>query len=105
MNKRQNAKLLAEKLAAFLLEQETVQKDETNVVLSNILSRLERIENELSAKNNAIPVVAPHIHPSQEKFDIVEAAEVLLAGSSEKACRFEPDKPCDYCSMCSSRGY
>ena len=25
--------------------------------------------------------------------------------SKEKACTFEPSKPCDHCSMCSSRGF
>jgi hypothetical protein len=23
----------------------------------------------------------------------------------EKACQFEPGRPCDHCSMCNSRGF
>ncbi|HEX9959648.1 MAG TPA: hypothetical protein VGB00_01785, partial [Pyrinomonadaceae bacterium] len=47
-------------------------------------------------------------HPSQEKFAIDEAIipEILEHFEKEKACTFEPNgKPCDHCSMCSSRGF
>ncbi len=46
-------------------------------------------------------------HPSLDKLNVAEA----IAGSifshyqKEKACQFEPDKPCDHCSMCNSRGF
>ncbi|MDX6386099.1 MAG: hypothetical protein QOK48_3672 [Blastocatellia bacterium] len=47
-------------------------------------------------------------HPSQERFGIEEAtvAELVEFFESEKKCAIEPGgKPCDHCSMCSSRGF
>lgn len=47
-------------------------------------------------------------HPSQERFGIEEAtvAELVEFFESEKKCSIEPgEKPCDHCSMCSSRGF
>jgi hypothetical protein len=51
-----------------------------------------------------IPVVQ---HPSQERFGIGEAVEELVDYfEREKTCNVEPGgKPCDHCSMCSSRGF
>jgi hypothetical protein len=50
----------------------------------------------------------PPNHPSQERFGIEEAtvAELVEFFESEKKCSVEPGgKPCDHCSMCSSRGF
>lgn len=46
-------------------------------------------------------------HPSLDKFNVGEAiADEIFAGiKKEKACQFEPGKPCDHCSMCNSRGF
>jgi hypothetical protein len=47
-------------------------------------------------------------HPSQERFGVEEAAvaELVEFFESEKKCSVEPGgKPCDHCSMCSSRGF
>jgi len=47
-------------------------------------------------------------HPSQERFGVEEAtvAELVEFFESEKKCSIEAgDKPCDHCSMCSSRGF
>jgi hypothetical protein len=46
-------------------------------------------------------------NPSQEKFNIAEAVveELVEFFEQEKACMFEPNKSCDKCSMCSSRGF
>jgi hypothetical protein len=47
-------------------------------------------------------------HPSQEHFGVEEAtvAELVEFFESEKKCSVEPGgKPCDHCSMCSSRGF
>lgn len=47
-------------------------------------------------------------HPSQERFGIEEAtvAELVEFFESEKKCSIEPGgKPCDHCSMCSTRGF
>jgi len=49
----------------------------------------------------------PRIHSSMDKLNIAEAiADSLFSDNSkEKGCIFEPDKPCDHCSMCNSRGF
>jgi hypothetical protein len=47
-------------------------------------------------------------HPSQEKFGVEEATVTELVDffEKEKICNVEPGgKPCDHCSMCSSRGF
>ncbi|MCA1614454.1 MAG: hypothetical protein LC800_10040 [Acidobacteria bacterium] len=46
-------------------------------------------------------------HPSQERFQIDEAvSELVDFFEREKVCSIEPgEKPCDHCSMCSSRGF
>ena len=47
-------------------------------------------------------------HPSQEKFGVEEAtvSELVDFFEKEKTCSVEPGgKPCDHCSMCSSRGF
>ena len=53
-------------------------------------------------------VYVPAAHPSQEKFGVEEATVSELAEffENEKKCSVEPGgKPCDHCSMCSSRGF
>jgi hypothetical protein len=75
--------------------------------LEKINSRLDNLESALANPQSAIP--NPHsLHPSREKFSIAEAiADAIFDGNQkEKACAFEPNaKPCDHCSMCSSRGF
>ncbi len=46
-------------------------------------------------------------HPSLDKLNVVEAIadSIFSHYTKEKACQFEPDKPCDHCSMCNSRGF
>jgi hypothetical protein len=47
-------------------------------------------------------------HPSQERFGVEEAtvAELVDYFQNEKTCSIEPGgRPCDHCSMCSSRGF
>ena len=97
--------------------------------LTELQNRLGRIEESLrSAKvpYSASPVAerAPAVlrthspwlagvndiiaHPSQERFGVEEAtvAELVDYFQNEKACSIEPGgKPCDHCSMCSSRGF
>jgi len=67
--------------------------------LEAISSRLERLEGQRSEPT-------AH-HPSSHKFAIAEAiVDGLFAAEKDKACTFEPNgKPCDHCSMCSSRGF
>lgn len=47
-------------------------------------------------------------HPSQQRFGVEEAtvAELVEFFENDKKCSVEPGgKPCDHCSMCSSRGF
>jgi hypothetical protein len=46
-------------------------------------------------------------HPSEERFGVEEAtvSQMVDYFQSEKTCSMEPGKPCDHCSMCSSRGF
>ena len=47
-------------------------------------------------------------HPSEERFGVEEATvnELVDFFQNEKQCTVEPGgKPCDHCSMCSSRGF
>jgi hypothetical protein len=67
------------------------------------LDDLEAVSNFGTSISNSVP-----IHPSQQRFEIAEAiADAVFNGvAKEKACTFEPNgKPCDHCSMCSSRGF
>lgn len=98
-----NARLLAE-LTQLLTPEKTVEKTNENNSLSIVLARLEKLEKQI-ADNSVLSNKSTILHPSQQKFQIVEANEILLPNTNEKACRFEPDKPCDYCSMCSAHGF
>lgn len=98
---------LAQKIAK-ILDAETPSADFTSIQtsLDAINARLDKLEA------NAVPISATSrsfsIHPSQDRFAIAEAiADEIFAGqNNEKACTFEPNgKPCDHCSMCSSRGF
>lgn len=106
MNKK-NAHTLAEKIAR-ILEEEDRSADLSSIQASieKIKERLEKIESSLDPQT---AIRTPQLtHASQEKFAIAEAiADQIIAGMrNEKACAFEPNgKPCDHCSMCSSRGF
>jgi len=53
-------------------------------------------------------IYVPAAHPSQERFGVEEAAvsELVDFFEGEKKCELEPGgKPCDHCSMCSTRGF
>ena len=72
--------------------------------LQKINSRLDKLESNSGSQISSLPLM----HPSQERFEIAEAiADAIFDGvHKEKACTFEPNgKPCDHCSMCSSRGF
>lgn len=74
--------------------------------LDSINARLDKLE----AKQNVPQLTTsnPHLsHPSLDKFSIAEAIAdwIFASKGEEKACTLEPSKPCDHCSMCSSRGF
>jgi valyl-tRNA synthetase len=105
---------LAVKIAR-LLQTETQETEFYSLQKSieKINKRLEKIESTLNNQNssNIHPssfILHPFKHPSQEKFDVAEiiADETIENSEQEKPCPYEPTgKPCDHCSMCSSRGF
>ncbi len=96
---------LSEKIAE-LIESESNREDLSDIFagIEKINQRLDKIEAKITVdeKSNRI-----HVHPSTQKFAIAEAiVDELFAAGKDKACTFEPNgKPCDHCSMCSSRGF
>jgi hypothetical protein len=108
MNEGNNKNLAAR--IAKLLETESGTADITALrhSIEKLNDRLDRIETKMDSSVSA-PAPATHTaHPSQDRFAVVEAIvdEVFSQYQKEKACTFEPNgKPCDHCSMCSSRGF
>ena len=70
--------------------------------IEKINHRLDKLEG-----NHATFIEIKPAHPSLDKLNIAEAIADSIFGSEfkEKACQFEPSKPCDHCSMCNSRGF
>jgi hypothetical protein len=104
-----NTKNLAAKIAKLLeTESGTTEITALRHSIENLNDRLDRIEAKMDVPA-PIPIpVLINSHPSQDRFAVVEAIvdEVFSQYQKEKACTFEPNgKPCDHCSMCSSRGF
>ncbi len=105
--------LLAEKIARRLVEE--IQGADANdfsqiqATLKDLQGRIISIEQRLlSHQNSALQSLKTLPHPSRERFALAETNpnEFNEFSPEEKACAFEPNgKPCDYCAMCSSRGF
>ncbi|CAN5563183.1 hypothetical protein BH10ACI3_BH10ACI3_18960 [soil metagenome] len=102
-----NAQSLAARIAK-LIASESASTDLAAIQksLDSLHTRLDKLESV-----SVFPPIAVHPtilnHPSQDRFEIAEAIVDSLFDSTfkEKACTFETSKPCDHCSMCSSRGF
>lgn len=98
---------LAQKIAQILeAERPSVDLSSIQASLDAINARLDRLEAGQTVPNSEFGV--PHSsHPSLDKFAIAEAIadQIFASKGNEKACTFERSKPCDHCSMCSSRGF
>lgn len=72
--------------------------------VEKINHRLDKLERKDAPAEVALPTLQ---HPSLDKLNIAEAIADSIFGAQfkEKACQFEPGKPCDHCSMCNSRGF
>ena len=99
---------LAEKIAKLIASESnagdlsSIQKS-----LDQINQRLEKLESASETPHSALRIPQSN-HPSQDRFAVAEAIVDSLfdADAKDKACAFEPNgKPCDHCSMCSSRGF
>ncbi len=125
MSEEQNkARLLAERIAQRLEHGESSSSaslssndasalrstlEDFNRRLSNIERQLANKDSNANIKGTYSPLPVLKNHPSMDKFKVEEAsavAELVDYFESEKKCSLEPgNKPCDHCSMCSSRGF
>jgi hypothetical protein len=99
----EKAKQIAERVASRLNGNSS---DEVSVLRENIAqlnSRIQQLESQITPPS----AIGSSQHPSLEKFNVAEAVveELVSFFEQEKNCMFEPDKSCDKCSMCSSRGF
>ena len=98
---------LAQKIAQILeAERPSADLSSIQASLDAINSRLDKLEAVNSDPQSQIRLPQSN-HPSLDKFAIAEAIadQIFASQGAEKACTFEPSKPCDHCSMCSSRGF
>ena len=81
--------------------------------LASLFAAVEKINHRLDkieADKTGLTVDAADLRakcPSLDKFNVAEAIadSIFSHFKKEKACQFEPGKPCDHCSMCNSRGF
>ena len=101
-----NVYRLAEKIASILEnEPQPLDLSSIHASIEKINLRLDGIESKLKPSAHFSSVIP---HPSAERFSVIEAFadEIVTNLNKEKACTFEPNgRPCDHCSMCSSRGF
>jgi hypothetical protein len=122
---------LAHRIAQTLVEKETSgnapgvsssELSDVRAMLADMNKRLVQIESHLARKegretatetqgsvSNWPSSAVMKGHPSLDKFKVDEAtaiSELVDFFESEKKCSLDPSgKPCDHCSMCSSRGF
>ncbi|MEO7538963.1 MAG: hypothetical protein ABIV21_02980 [Pyrinomonadaceae bacterium] len=97
---------LAEKIAEVFARSDPASLRSVTESIDRLSQRLDRIE--ASTVSRSIPNILSTSHPSLDRFAVAEAiADSLFdRDAKEKTCTFEPnDRPCDHCSMCSSRGF
>lgn len=98
---------LTEKIAKLIVAESSGPE------LATLFASIEKINHRLDKLESSSPTPRTangdlqSQHPSLDKLAIAEAIADSIFGSQfkEKACQFEPDKPCDHCSMCNSRGF
>jgi hypothetical protein len=73
----------------------------TTVGASEISDAIDRAKSRIEAP----ALTAAASHPSQDRFLQLLADEIFKDLSKEKACPYEPGRPCDHCSMCNSLGF
>lgn len=95
---------LANRIAALM---NTGATDDLRSALDSINRRLDALESKPANPRSESPIPASN-HPSLQRFtSLGEIADVILERvNNHKECPYEPaGKPCDNCSMCSSRGF
>lgn len=129
-DEQDKARSMAERITQRISRNEDVQTSSGASLSSNDASalrstledfnrRLVQIERQLEKGNTGVNVQGSYSpwpnqtvtknHPSMDKFEIDEAttiSELVDFLEGEKKCTLDPSgKPCDHCSMCSSRGF
>jgi hypothetical protein len=104
-----DAAKLAEKIAKML------QSEPHGADLTALFASIEKINHRLdkleagseSYLRSETSDLKLDLHPSLDKFNVAEAIadSIFSHYKKDKACQFEPGKPCDHCSMCNSRGF
>ena len=104
--KNETVEGLAERIAKAIAGEPDNNLELILAKLENIGDRLDKLETASLAANSGVSFRNSQ-HPSLDKLHIAEAiADSIFGGQQkEKACMFEPSKPCDHCSMCNSRGF
>jgi hypothetical protein len=104
----ENKQILAEKIAALLRDEHgAFGNEQLWKAVGELGERLEILEKAVAASAGTTSRAKPVDHPSLHKYAVLEALQDPSSGTdAEKMCSFEPNgKPCDHCSMCSSRGF
>jgi cell division septation protein DedD len=100
---------LAEHIAALLKGNGAQATDDLRSAIERLSQRLDMLEAGSSKSGSPVPTEGPkQVHPSLQRFkDLGEIADLILDRfNNQKECPYEPaGKPCDNCSMCSSRGF
>jgi len=106
------ARLMAERIARRVAGKPVApQSNDLGAELAAIRASLNELQDRLvqiEGKVSAPRVHSPWSHPSMERFGVEEAtvSELVDFFQGEKQCSMEPGgKPCDHCTMCSSRGF
>lgn len=95
---------LAEKIALIISTESKSDYLRLQKNIDAMSKRLDMLESPLTLSQEPVRIS----HSSQDRFSIAEAIVdgLFERDGLEKACTFEPNgKPCDHCSMCSSRGF
>ena len=85
----------------------TRSKQDSHTEFASLFAAIEKINHRLDKLEGVSVDNSQIAHPSLDKFSVAEAIadSIFSHYKKEKACQFEPDRPCDHCSMCNSRGF
>ncbi len=105
----EKARQIAERVADRMSSSQLDSVSSLQNIINSLSQRVYDLESQINpSTQNLKPKIQNFAYsPSQEKFNIAEAVveELVEFVEQEKACMFEPNKSCDKCSMCSSRGF
>ncbi len=105
----EKAKQIAERVANRLNGNSNDEVASLRENIAHLNSRIVQLESQINPPTHDSRLWTRDLskHPSLDKFNVAEAVveELVSFFEAEKSCMFEPDKSCDKCSMCSSRGF